>query len=152
MRHKAEVKSNAMVLDLAGHSPFEIGEKLKVHPNTVRQWLRLWREDPDVSGFIKSESLLIAERAGALMHDIIDILEDIDVSTEEGRKTLLKHAKLIGSYRNMAVDKIIGQARNDTGDANTEVLRGLLAQMAPKEMPQEFPALPAQITEVPNDK
>ena len=130
-----------MGLHASGCSVMEIVEELGVGQSAVRGWLRVWRDDPDVSEYITRSNLLIAERAEGFLHDVLDVLGDFDLEDAGERKEFLKYAIQINQIRGTAQDKILSQRRNDNNDEQTGALKGLLAAMARQVYDPENPPL-----------
>jgi hypothetical protein len=153
-----ETKARALALMQAGMSTSEVVQKLKglVSRRTVFRWAGRWREidEGDVEPLLKDSNVLIATRADELLHDWLDVLENLDLDTEKGQKTLLKYAMQLNAVRGTAIDKLLAKRHEDSESAGMAGIMSLLAEASKTFDPTDLPALPPApvIREIPSER
>ena len=153
-----ETKARALALLQAGMSTSQVVQKLQglVSRRTVFRWAGRWREieDGDVEPLLKDSNVLIATRADELLHDVLDILDDLDLSTDLGKKTLLKYAMQLNAIKGTSVDKILAKRHEDSESGAMAGIMSLLAEASKTFDPTDLPALPPApvIREIPSER
>ena len=158
LENSLETKSRALALMQAGMNPSQVAEKLKglVSRRTVFRWAGRWRqiEEGDVEPLLKDSNVLIAARADEILHDWLDVLEELDLDTERGRKTLLKYGMQLNAIKGTAIDKILAKRHEDSETGALKEIMGLLAEASATFDRSKLPELPSApvIREIPSEQ